>query len=185
MPRPYSVTALGARDGVVQVSVQGAKVLDADGRLQFQREIGDGLADVAVVVHYLGDRESLEMQIASVACGAGADIRSRRRVVLQRIDELIEEAGDAVLEFGRCWRWNRAQFDLRPAPANNLVPVFCDKRVKHGANTTSQRPTWESNQHRLEPRTRGLQEREDCYRLCLVAAAYSEPTHSRLYACRG
>jgi hypothetical protein len=43
----------GARDGLVEASVQCAKVIGADGRVLFHREIGDGLTHVAIVVHDL------------------------------------------------------------------------------------------------------------------------------------
>ena len=42
-----------ARDGVVEASVQRAKVVRADGRVHFHRQLGDGLTDVAIVVHDL------------------------------------------------------------------------------------------------------------------------------------
>jgi hypothetical protein len=43
----------GARDGVVEASVQCAKVIGADGRVLFHCEIGDGLTHVAVIVNDL------------------------------------------------------------------------------------------------------------------------------------
>ena len=43
----------GARDGVVKASVQHAKVIRADGRVDFHRQLGDGLTDVAIIVHDL------------------------------------------------------------------------------------------------------------------------------------
>ena len=64
-------------------------------------------------------------------CRARADLRVRRQVVLQRVDQLIEESGDAVLEFGWRGRGNRPHRHLRPAAADELVPVLRNKRVKH------------------------------------------------------
>ena len=43
----------GARDGVVKASVQHTKIIRADGRVRFHCQLGDGLADVAIVVHDL------------------------------------------------------------------------------------------------------------------------------------
>ena len=43
----------GARDGVVQAAVQRLKVFRADGRIHLHGQLGDGLADVAIVVHDL------------------------------------------------------------------------------------------------------------------------------------
>jgi hypothetical protein len=40
----------GARDGVVKVSVQRAKVIGADGRVLFHCQLGDGLTHVTIIV---------------------------------------------------------------------------------------------------------------------------------------
>ena len=41
------------RDGVVKAPIEHAKVIRADGLVHFHRELGDGLTDVAIVVHDL------------------------------------------------------------------------------------------------------------------------------------
>ena len=71
--RPIALPVLGhgAGDRVVQASVQGAEVLDADGRVQLQREIGDGLTHIPVIVDDLRHRESLQMQIMACAQRSG------------------------------------------------------------------------------------------------------------------
>ena len=48
-----SVLGHRARDGIVQASVQRPKVVGADRRVQFHRQFGDGLTDIAIVVHDL------------------------------------------------------------------------------------------------------------------------------------
>ena len=60
----------GTRDRIVGAFVQCAEVLDADGRVQLQREVGDGLAHIAVIVHDLRHRESLQLEIMAVALSA-------------------------------------------------------------------------------------------------------------------
>src|SRR5690242_43746 len=50
-----SVLGDGTGDRVIQASVERPKVLGADRRLQLNSEFGDGLTDVTVVVHNLGD----------------------------------------------------------------------------------------------------------------------------------
>ena len=89
----------GTRDRVVQASVQCAEVLDADGRVQSQREVGDGLTHIPVIVHNLRHRESLQLEIMAVALSAPADLRIRRQVVSQGVDELIKKPGHPELEF--------------------------------------------------------------------------------------
>ena len=69
-------------DRVIQASVQCAEVLDVDWRIQLQREIGDGLTHIPVVVHDLRNGESLQLEIMAMTRSAPADLRIRRQVVL-------------------------------------------------------------------------------------------------------
>ena len=94
-----SVFRNGTRDSVVQTPVQCAKVLDADGRVQLQREVGDGLTHIPVIVHDLRHRESLQLEMVAVALSAPADLRIGRQVVPQGVDELIKKPGHPELEF--------------------------------------------------------------------------------------
>ena len=43
----------GSRDGVIEPSVQCAKVIGADGRVLFHCQIGEGLTHVAIIVYDL------------------------------------------------------------------------------------------------------------------------------------
>ena len=56
----------GARNGIVEASVQGAKVIGTDGGILFHGQLGNRLADIAVVVHHLRHREPLEQEIVPV-----------------------------------------------------------------------------------------------------------------------
>jgi hypothetical protein len=53
----YSVT--GARDGVVQASVQCAEIIRADGGAHLHRQVGDRLTYVTIAVHDLSNGEAL------------------------------------------------------------------------------------------------------------------------------
>jgi hypothetical protein len=64
----------GSGDGVVETSVQRAKVLEADRRSHFQRELRDGLTDISVVVDDLVDAEPLLQQIMAVPFRALANV---------------------------------------------------------------------------------------------------------------
>jgi hypothetical protein len=55
-----------ARDGIVQASVQYPKVFRADRCGQFDRQFGDGLTHVALVMHDLRDGEPLTQEVMSV-----------------------------------------------------------------------------------------------------------------------
>ena len=83
-----------ARDGVIEESVQRPKVVGADRRVQFDRELGDGLTDVAIVVHHLRYGESLTQEIVSVLDRAPADLRARPLAEAERVSQLIQEHGD-------------------------------------------------------------------------------------------
>ena len=74
-----------ARDGVVEAPVQYAKVPDADRSARFHGEVGDGLADVAVVMHHLRHGESLQLQITPVLGGASVNRQVRPEVIAQGV----------------------------------------------------------------------------------------------------
>src|SRR4030095_4249099 len=141
-----SVFRHGTRDSVVQASVQGPEILHADRRLQLQRQVGDGLTHIPVVVHDLGDGESLQLEIMAVARSGSADLSTRRQVVPQRIDELIEKSGNPELEFRWRRRRNRPHLNLRPTAADELLAVLGDKVMKHDRPTflTLSRPRTDS-----------------------------------------
>ena len=61
-----SVLRHRAGDGIVQAAIERAEVVDADRRVLLHREVGDRLADVAVVVHDLRHGEPLQTQLAPV-----------------------------------------------------------------------------------------------------------------------
>jgi hypothetical protein len=63
-----------ARDGVVKASVQRAKLIRADGRAHFYRQLGDRLTHVAVVMHDLRDGEPLKQQGMPVLNRASANL---------------------------------------------------------------------------------------------------------------
>jgi hypothetical protein len=43
----------GVREGMVEAVIEQAKIVGADGRIHFHRELDDGLTDGAIVVHDL------------------------------------------------------------------------------------------------------------------------------------
>jgi hypothetical protein len=63
-----------ACDGIVQASVQRPKVVSADRCVQFHRQFGDGLTDIAIVVHNLRDGESLTQEFMTMLNRAPADL---------------------------------------------------------------------------------------------------------------
>jgi hypothetical protein len=56
----------GARDGIVQAWVQRPEVVGADRCVQFHRQFGDGLTDIAIVVHDLRHGESLTQEFMTM-----------------------------------------------------------------------------------------------------------------------
>ena len=121
----------GTRDGVVQAAIERLKVLRADGRLHLDGQFGDGLTDVAVVVHDLRHREPLQQQVMAVQDRAPADLRTRVPPPLQGVHQLIEEHRDPVIDLHRGGRGHRPRGHLRPASRDDLVAVGADELVEH------------------------------------------------------
>jgi hypothetical protein len=72
-----SVLCDTTRDGVIQASVQGAEVFDADGLIQEEREFGNGLAHLPIIVYDLRQREPVQLKVTAMECRALADLRVR------------------------------------------------------------------------------------------------------------
>ena len=112
------IAELGHRrgDGVVQATVERPELVDADGRTALERQVGDGLAEIAIVVDDFLDRETVLQQLFAVQGRRFADFRQCRLAATrtpgdpaaagrvgdtfdrQRLDELVQEDGDAVLQ---------------------------------------------------------------------------------------
>src|SRR6185436_11207943 len=108
----------GIVDGVVQTAVQGTKLVGLDSLAALERQIGDRLAQVAIVVHNLIDAKTTAQQVAPVLGSRGRDLREARLCAvcrarnlpaphglgalleLERFDELAQEYGYALAEFG-------------------------------------------------------------------------------------
>ncbi len=103
-------------DRVVKAAVERAELVDRERRVAFDGEVGDGLAEVAVVVHDGLHGEAESQQFPAMRGGAHADLRQRGRVATRRAGnpdalvgqaellgaegagELVEEHRDAVGE---------------------------------------------------------------------------------------
>ncbi|HEV2986002.1 MAG TPA: hypothetical protein VGX46_16510 [Vicinamibacterales bacterium] len=113
----------GGRNRVVQAPVQRAKVIRADGRRQFNRQIGDGLTDIAVVVHDLSNCEPLTQEVLPVLDGALPDLGGLRRPLVQLVGKLIKEQGDSASDLRLGRRWSRPLRHLRSAATDELVAI--------------------------------------------------------------
>jgi hypothetical protein len=101
-----SVLGHRARDRIVEASIQRAKVAGADWCVQFHREFGDGLTDIAIVVHHLRHGESLAQEVVSMLDRAPPDLRARDFAEAERMPQLVEEHGDTVVDLRFGGRWN-------------------------------------------------------------------------------
>lgn len=63
----------GARNGLVKATVERAEVLRANRRVRLERQLGNGLTDVAIIVNHLRDGESFAQQVVAVEAGAPVD----------------------------------------------------------------------------------------------------------------
>jgi len=71
-------------DGIVQAPVQGPELHHGKGRIPLERQVGDGLAQVAVVVDDLVDGVTQQQQLLAMRGGANADLGQRPRVAARR-----------------------------------------------------------------------------------------------------
>ena len=127
-----------ARDRIVQTGIERSKVIRGDLYVALHGQVGNRLADVAVIVDHLRNGEPLQQKIVAVLHGAAADRGVRDGAAFtQRLDELPQKQRHAVvdLRFGR--DGNRPRCDLHAAPPNELVAVrrheLIERRRHHRA----------------------------------------------------
>ena len=93
-----SVLGDGRGDGLVKTSVQRPEVRGTDRRVSFHGQLGHSLTDIAVIVHDLGYRHSLNQKVVSVQKRASSDLGARPVFVAQRLGQLIQEQGYPVID---------------------------------------------------------------------------------------
>jgi hypothetical protein len=87
-----------ARNRVVKTPIQNAEVFGADRRACFDREVGDRLAHIPVVVDHLRDSKPLAKEIAPVQDGAPRNFWMEVEIpCAQRGHQLIQEQRHAVI----------------------------------------------------------------------------------------
>ena len=124
----------GARDRFVEASVERAEVISADRRVRFERQFGDGLTDITIVVNDLRHRETLEQEIVAVLAGALVYVRAARSGSVagtQGVDQLIQKDWDTVVDLGLArWR-NRPRGDFCSTTLDNFIAVESDEFMQH------------------------------------------------------
>lgn len=70
----------GVGDRVVKTSIQGSELVDRKRSVALDRQIGDGLAQIAIVVHDLVNSEAEAQQNLPVSRGAHPHFRQRKNV---------------------------------------------------------------------------------------------------------
>ncbi|MGO8999847.1 MAG: hypothetical protein ACLQVI_41505 [Polyangiaceae bacterium] len=122
----------GFGDGVVEAQVERMKILRADRRRELHGQLGDGLADVAVVVNYLGHRVAAVEERGAVRRGAAVHhVEARRGLASQRVDELVQEERDAGGELPLRGSRRESLGDLRSRPRDELVAVRENELDQH------------------------------------------------------
>jgi hypothetical protein len=95
------------RDGVVEAEIKRLKLLPGDRRLLLNGHLGYRLTDISVVVNDLRDGEPHAKQVVTVTAGALANLLVvndvARSCQAQRVNELVQEHRDAVLELRLAW----------------------------------------------------------------------------------
>jgi hypothetical protein len=147
----------GYGDGVIQAAIQRAELVDLDRGGHFERQVGDRLAEVAVVVHDLVHRESMRHQLAPVphraftdlgsagetaSCGPGNLAAIHRKVGLldaERLDELVEEDGYAKDQHLIGRGGHTALGDLQAATVDQRLAIGVEEFMEHSPSWTAQR----------------------------------------------
>ena len=156
-------TELGdsVRDGVVQAPIQGSEFIDGERHIPFERQVGDGLAEIPVVVDDLihGVPHLEEFLPVGGGChphlGQGERVAARRPrdpkalgIVIgflrpQRSRELLQEQGNALGELLGGGGALGALLDLPPTSRDELVSVAGEKFV-HGRLSMNNSPvSWQ------------------------------------------
>ncbi len=118
-------------DGVVQAAVQRTKVLGADWRVHFDRQLGDSLADVTIVVHDLRHGKPLKEQVMPVPDCALPHLWIRRQAEAQRIHQLGEEHGYPVIDLRLGGQRQQPRGHLPSTPPDDLFSVDSNEFVEH------------------------------------------------------
>ncbi len=122
----------GARDRLVQTSIQRAEVIRAERRVRFYRQLGNGLTDVAIIVNDLRHGEPLKEKVVSVLAGAPVDLQTTRVSRAQRVTQLIQEQGDPMVDLRLGRRRNRSRGHFRPTTPDDGVAIERDELMQHG-----------------------------------------------------
>src|SRR4051794_12692973 len=92
------------RNGCVEAPIQDVEFVRCDWRILVDRQLGDRLADVPVVVHDLRHGETQAEQVSSMARRAVTNgVRRKwclRVLPAKRLDQLGEEHWQSVFQFG-------------------------------------------------------------------------------------
>src|SRR5207302_6992455 len=111
----------------VKTAVQRLELLNSDRRALLNGELGDRLANVAVVVYYLRDIEAGRQELLAVPRGGGADRavgkwRGTGRYP-QRFRQLRQESRHAAREFVRGPERPRTRPRPLPRTRNDHIPM--------------------------------------------------------------
>src|SRR5204863_5949784 len=166
--------------------VERTELLGAERRVAFDRELGDRLTDIAVVVNYLRDGEPAAQQVPPVLdrSRGGSGARGGTLLALERLLELPQEQRDPLLELGPGRAGSHPLGDASPAPRDDLVSMIRDELAQHtgvpGFRRALQTPRATVEQdvfrgHQIPPpsRTPSASCWSSCRRLCKSWAASS------------
>src|SRR5689334_16237946 len=122
------------RNGVVETPVQCPKLVGADRGIQLDSQLGDGLTDVAIVVHDLRHRVALLQEFLAMFDRALADVGICRLSEAQGVAQLIQENWNAVAEPHRRRRGNQPRGHLGSTSSDDLVAMMGYEFVQHGGH---------------------------------------------------
>ncbi|MBG6077089.1 hypothetical protein IWX85_002933 [Polaromonas sp. CG_9.11] len=94
--------AHGIRNGIVQATVQGSVFVDAERRIPLEGQVGDGLAEVAIVMHDLVHTVAKVQQRLAMRRRSDPHFRQPRDIAARRAGNLKADAVFIVLLGFQC-----------------------------------------------------------------------------------
>lgn len=142
-PRPYRVG-----DRIIQATIERPKFIGGNRCAELDGKLRNGLADIAIFVHHLTDRESLPEQFGTVNGSSAGDFRrgtygagrsvfaddvSPNLLAAQHLDELLQKQRYAVIDGWRDLGGLESLCHRLPATFDQFFAIGSDEFMEHAA----------------------------------------------------
>lgn len=145
----------GVGDGLIEAAVERSEFVGINGRCSTDRQFGDCLAHITIVVYDLIDREPKTQQFGAVQRGRAPDVcwgrgwtwftfgtSGGQLLGFQGVDKLLQEQRHAVIDHLRRARRRESLGNLLFAMLNQLIAVRSKEVMKHFLAYAEKRPAY-------------------------------------------